>query len=331
MIALMIDNHSHSDSSEPGASRRAPERDLQGSLRGIVVRGYGRIFLVRHRAGGVSRDYSCELRGAVKKAVKSVTPVAVGDDVEFSKLSDDTGVIEKVLPRRTKFFRPSKGVKGKMQVLAANIEQMIIVVAVKEPELHPRLIDRFLVAAQLGGLSGMVVINKVDLSGYALVDSLVSGYNRIGIQAILTSIVSMTGIKELQKALADKKSLFVGHSGVGKSSLINCICPGLNLKTGNVSEKTKRGRHITTRVELHELESGGFILDSPGLKVLELWEVTPKDLSKYYPEINEIAHECRFKGCRHLSEPDCAVKDLVADGKIPEFRYESYVHLMETL
>lgn len=319
MIALMIDNHSKSDSSAPGA--------LQGALQGIVVRGYGKTFLVRHRG----RDYSCDLRGSVKKAVKWVTPVAVGDDVEFRMISDETGVIEKVLPRRTKFFRPSKGIKGKMQVLAANIDQMIIVVSVQEPELHPRLIDRFLVAAQLGNLTGVVVINKIDLSRTALVDRLVSGYNRIGIPAILTSVVTKAGIKKLQKALADKKSLFVGHSGVGKSSLINSICPELNLQIGNVSEKTKRGRHITTRVELHELDSGGFILDSPGLKVLELWEVTPKDLTKYFPEMNKIAPGCRFTGCRHLSEPDCAVKDAVSDGGIPEFRYESYVQLMETL
>ena len=137
----MIDNHSHSDSLANGALHGA----LQGALQGIVVRGYGKTFLVRHQG----KDYSCDLRGSVKKAVKRVTPVAVGDDVEFSVISDETGVIEKVLPRRTKFFRPSKGIKGKMQVLAANIDQMIIVVSVREPGLHPRLIDRFLVAEQL--------------------------------------------------------------------------------------------------------------------------------------------------------------------------------------
>lgn len=240
-------------------------------------------------------------------------------------------MIEKVEERRSMFFRPAKGSDSKKQVLASNIDQLAVVASVKKPALKPGLIDRFLIAADIGGLNPIAVINKIDLGHIPLMDELKEGYSKLNIRTLFTSAKTGDGIKSLEKALIGHKTIFVGHSGVGKSTILNRMIPGLNLKIGEVSESTKRGIHTTSLVELYELPHGGFVVDSPGLKVLGLWEVKKEELDQFYPEMLELIDGCRFTGCSHTHEPDCAVKEGVKSGKIPEFRYKSYVTIYDSL
>ncbi len=298
-----------------------------GSLQGVIIRAYGNRFVARTERG----DLSCVIRENVKRAAQADTPVVVGDDATITPLSDKDGVIESIGPRRTAFFRQDKGRADRKQTLAANIDQLIIISACSEPPLKPRLIDRFTVAANIGGIKSIVLLNKSDLGVPDLARQLRAGYEQIGIAAVITSAVNGEGLERLRSILTGKKSLFVGHSGVGKSTLLNALLPGLNLKTAELSEYSNRGRHTTTWVELHQFPSGGYVLDSPGLKVLSLWEVDRKSLPERFEEFAKYSPNCRFNDCAHIAEPDCAVRKAVEKGEIPLFRHQSYQHIRESL
>lgn len=295
--------------------------------KGIVVRAYGKSFIVYSRGESIS----CEIRGKVKRAAKSTTPVAVGDNVVFLKNQDGSGIIEKVEKRHSMFFRPAKGSESKRQVIAANIDQLAVVVSVKVPTLKPGLIDRFLIAAEIGRLKPIVIINKIDLGRISLLDDLEAAYAQINIPVHIVSAITGEGCDRLEEALVDSKTIFAGHSGVGKTALLNWLIPGANLKIGKVSDYSKKGVHTTSLVELFKLPHGGFVVDSPGLKVLGLWEVEKNQLADYYPEMHDYHENCRFTGCSHTHEPDCAVKEAVKNGKISQFRYNSYITIRESL
>jgi ribosome biogenesis GTPase len=295
--------------------------------KGVVVRGHGKQFIVR--ADG--EDIACEIRGKVKHSITLTTPVAVGDDVVISLSDDGSGMIEEVGPRRTMFMRPAKESDKKRQVIAANIDQLAAVVSVKSPELKPGLIDRIVIAAEIGNLRPLVIINKIDLSQTALMKETISAYDSIDIPVFAVSAKTGEGIDKLEPALSDHKTIFAGHSGVGKSTLLNWMIPGLNLRIGDVSEATDKGVHTTSHVELFELPKGGYVLDSPGLKIMGLWEVAREDLPWYYPEMREYVDKCRFTGCSHTHEPDCAVKEAVTAGEISRLRYDNYCSIYESL
>lgn len=264
---------------------------------------------------------------------ETMTPVVVGDRVRIERAPDGTGVIEAVLPRRTKLSRPDPGRLAREQVIIANADQLLAVFAVKEPDPHVRLLDRLLIAAEAGDLTPVICFNKMDLLGPGS-DSpdIAVCYARIGYRVIRTSALSGQGVDELGDALRDRLSALAGPSGVGKTSLLNRLQPGLGLKIQEISQSTGKGRHTTSQLALHKLDQGGMVIDTPGLRAFGLWEVTQDKLPTFFPEMRPYLGHCKFaRNCSHVHEPGCAIKEAVASGAIATERYESYVKLWREL
>lgn len=280
----------------------------------------------------------CQLRGRVKRAQRSAKgrqiyadPVAVGDEVIVTPLDNEEGVIEEILPRRTKFSRRYPGKREAIeQIVVANADQVVTVLSTRLPDLNWRFLDRFLILAEVGEMDAVVCLNKVDLIDSAeqrKLDSILSAYAQLGYPVVFTSIHRPHSIEGFQEILRDKFSVIVGASGVGKSSLLNAVQPGLGLRVGEVGLKTGKGRHTTTLVELFSLEFGGKVADTPGIREVGLWGVDTENLDLYFPEMERYLGECKYTDCVHLSEPDCAIIKAVNTGQISDVRYLSYVSL----
>lgn len=296
--------------------------------RGTVIRVHARRCIVR--VG--SEDVRCTLRGKFYGARRRATrPVAVGDRVELSRTGEGEGVIESIEPRTTKLSRPGIEKEDREQVIAANVDLAVVVAALTKPEFRPGLVDRILIASRSGGLDALLCINKCDDGDVSAFEDRVEAYREIGLEVVFTSAVTGSGIDALRDAMAGRTSVLSGQSGVGKSSLINAVQPGLELRVGHVGEKTGKGRHTTTHVSLLPLDVGGFVVDTPGVREFGLWEVDRAQLDGFFPEIAEHARSCRFMDCSHTHEPECAVKDAVESGVVREIRYESYARILETL
>ncbi len=280
----------------------------------------------------------CQLRGRVKRAQRSAKgrqiyadPVAVGDEVVVTPRDNEEGVIEEILPRRTKFSRRYPGKRDAIeQIVVANADQVVIVLSTRLPDFNLRFLDRFLILAEVGEMDAVVCLNKIDLIDSAErqeLRSILSAYEQLGYPVIFTSINHSESIQAFRDALRDRFSVVVGASGVGKSSLLNAVQPGLGLRVGEVGLKTGKGRHTTTLVELFSLEFGGEVADTPGIREVGLWGVDTENLDLYFPEMEPYLGECKYTDCIHVSEPRCAITDAVNTGKISNVRYQSYISL----
>lgn len=276
------------------------------------------------------RVYTCRARGRlVQSDTGESKPVAVGDRVIFTPTGADEGVVEKVLPRRTKLSRRTPRDPRVEHIIVTNVDQLLIVASVRKPRLTPGIIDRYIIAGDAGGLQPVICINKTDLardpSEYL---DLVHVYREMDYVVLLTSATEGSGLGPFKDILRDKSTVLAGHSGVGKSALINAIQPGLKLRIGPV---TTKGRHTTAGVSLLKLDFGGYVVDTPGIREFTLWEIEKRDVAQFFPRIWDLSEDCRMPDCIHIHEPDCAVKKAVESGELPDARYDSYVKIVETI
>jgi len=272
----------------------------------------------------------CTLRAQLwDTATEETRPVAVGDRVELTLEGDDAGAIESVAPRRNQLGRPRAGGRpGQRQVIAANLDRLIIVAALTDPPFRPGLVDRFIVAARMQDIDPVVCLNKVDLPGDRAV---VEPFRAAGVTVLETSVTTGDGIEPLGDLMSEGTSLLVGHSGVGKSSLLNAVAPGLTLQTGRVAEHHGRGRHTTTRVTLLHLPSGGWVVDSPGIREFGLDRVDALDLARLFPGFGHLPEGCHFSNCLHDHEPRCAVRSALEEGNLSAERYAAYQRVLEDI
>ncbi len=276
------------------------------------------------------KRYRCLLRPELAMAQKS--DLAIGDKVTFSQSQDGTCVVEETLPRKSTLSRPDPHDLRVERVIAANIDVAVIVASVGAPILNTNLVDRYLLAIERGGIRPLLCVNKIDLLPDSReMDAKLAPYRQLGIEVLLCSAASGQGINSLVKSLAGSMAVFVGHSGVGKSSILNTIKPDLVLPVKDVHNKSKRGRHTTIKSNLYDLGEGISVIDTPGVRSFGLWKMAPAELRWYFSEFDEYAGGCKFSDCIHTHEPDCAVKEAVRQGKISRSRYESYCRLMESL
>lgn len=285
-------------------------------MEGIIIKGIGGFYYVETAEG----IYECKARGLFRK--QKISPLA-GDRCRISTMPDGTGFVEELLPRKNVFVRPP----------VANVDRMYIVCAAAAPTPLPILIDKLSVVAVKEDIEACIVINKMDLKTEDT-ENLENAYKKAGFKVFTVSASKGEGIDEIKKDMAGKLSVFAGCSGVGKSSILNCILPDVKRETGDVSEKIKRGRHTTREVSLIKFTGGGYIADTPGfseIEIAELTDVEKEDLYLYFPEIEKFVGDCNFRDCRHISEPGCSVKKAVEEGNISSLRYESYKEIFEQL
>jgi len=287
------------------------------------------------------KKVSCVLKGLLKKdRTQAKNLVAVGDFVLFEKISLSEGIIAQIKPRHSILSRADNLSRRKEQLIAVNIDQVLITVSVVSPPLKPSLIDRYIIATQKGHMQPVIIINKMDLlkdvenesvvQQLEVYEELIRAYAAINIPVISMSAVNDEGLKELKKVMTGKASVFSGQSGVGKTSLINVVT-GLDLRVGDTVERTKKGSHTTTSTQLIPLSFGGWCVDTPGIKSFGVWDLKINEIEGYFTEIHECGAECKFPDCTHIHEEDCAVLQALEAGRLSFIRYESYQSLVSSV
>lgn len=296
-------------------------------MKGIVLRSTGSFYTVLGEDGV---RYNCRVRGKIRlEGIKETNPVAVGDHVLFDS-EQDVGSITEILPRKNHMLRQSVKKTGHAHVLAANIDQVLVVATMAMPRTSTGFIDRVLVSAEAFEIPQILLLNKRDLmdeQDRAVAESIRALYTSVGVEVQIISALldDLQGVKEL---LLGKTTLIAGHSGVGKSTLLNGIAPGIGQATSDVSDFTSKGVHTTTFAETFEIGNNTFIMDTPGVKEWGLVDMNPQEISDYFPEMRTVRLDCRFQSrCLHINEPGCAVKAAVADGRIAQSRYDNYLKM----
>ncbi len=305
--------------------------------KGLVIKSTGSWYTVETENG---ETFECKIKGKFRiKGIKSTNPVAVGDRVEFTVQQENAdekdrkiGLITAISPRKNYIIRRSINLSKQSHIIAANIDQAILVITLSYPVTTTTFIDRYLASAEAYRIPVLLVFNKTDRYNEKQkkeLTALINIYKNIGYECLTTSAKTLNGLDNLKNALKDKTNVINGHSGVGKSTLINILQPGLNLKTMEISDSHKTGKHTTTFSALFKLNFGGYIIDTPGIKAFGMLEMEPWEISHYFIEIFKIAENCQYNNCSHTHEPGCAVKLSVEKGEIAKSRFTSYLGLLE--
>ena len=303
-------------------------------MTGIVYKSTGSWYVVKDDTG---KAYPARMKGIFKiDEITSTNPVAVGDEVEFEieKEHEQTAMITEIYERRNYINRKSPSHKMHHHIVAANVDQCVLIATLKDPRTSQGFIDRFLVACEAYHVPAIIVFNKADIyreKEMLKFETMKLMYENIGYKVLLMSVNEKKGVEELKDLLHGKVSLLSGHSGVGKSTFINIIFPDLALKTQDVSGWSGKGLHTTTFAEMFDLPDGGKIIDTPGIREFGLVDIEKQELSHYFPEMRVLIQECQFNNCMHINEPGCAVKAAVEDGSIDIDRYVSYLTILETI
>lgn len=297
--------------------------------RGVVVKNTGSWYVVRTDDG---RLFSCKVKGNFRlRGIRSTNPVAVGDRVEVRTIVEGA-LITDILPRRNYIIRRASNLSKQSHILAANVDQVLLLVTVAHPETNTTFVDRFLASAEAYCIPVVLVFNKTDLyeaPALEQMQQLVGLYRSVGYRCLTCSALNGTGLAELQDILRDRTTLLSGNSGVGKSTLLNALVPGLEVRTEDISLAHDTGQHTTTFSEMYTLPGGGQLIDTPGIKGFGTFDMEREEVSHYFREIFRTSEGCRFDNCTHTHEPHCAVREAVADGRIAQSRYASYLNMLE--
>jgi ribosome biogenesis GTPase len=299
---------------------------------GVVIKSTGSWYQVRDRAGGI---HPCRITGKHRLGNYRITnPVGVGDEVLFTLEQDGAGLIREIRPRRNYVVRQSPRQKHQVHFLAVNIDQALLVMTIIEPNLKQGFIDRFLLMTEPYEIPTLVLLNKCDLYGddeWELVEALKAMYQPLGYEIFAVSAISAEGLEDVRDRLRDRRSLIAGQSGVGKTTLINALEPGMELRTTQLSHASGKGQHTTTFAEMYPLSFGGELIDTPGIKTLSFNHLTIQDVAHNFREIFQYSSDCRFGDCTHRNEPGCAVKDAVDNHDISALRYMNYLQILDEI
>ncbi len=299
--------------------------------KGVVLKSTGKWYIVELADGSI---VNCRIRGKMRlEGIKSTNPISVGDVVLLNDTIDEEGnrLIEDFEPRKNYIVRKSTNLSKQKQILAANIDRAYLLVTIHSPVTHLAFIDRFLVSAESFRIPTTLLFNKIDAYSeeeLEYVDALIDMYGRIGYPGFKISAVNKENIDFLKDEIKGKQVMISGHSGVGKSTLVNALDASMTIKTNAISDAHNQGKHTTTFAEMHKLESGGYIIDTPGIRAFGIVDLDKAVLSHYFPEMRALMSECKFNNCLHMNEPKCAVKEAVEGLYIDESRYQTYTQLM---
>ena len=302
---------------------------LYPPMQGLVIKSTGSWYEVITNSG---ETINCRIKGKFRTLdIKTTNPIAVGDKVEVEREPDqDTGLITTLHPRKNYIIRKSVNLSKQAQIIAANLDQAFLIVTLASPRTSLGFIDRFLVTAEAYAIPAVLIFNKLDLfssDGLEILKEYQQIYEKAGYPCYSVSAIEQTNLDQIKQLLKDKVTLLSGHSGVGKSTLINALLPGSQLKTGDISDWSDKGKHTTTFAEMFELPFGGYLIDTPGIRELGVFDIEKQGLGRLFPEIRELMEDCKFHNCRHINEPGCAVLKALENDEIESSRYDSYLSI----